>query len=142
MPFFVVPMPCVFSERVHEHVIREHDVSAIAHDEALRDPFTPAALEVVDLTEENREIDHHALADDALGSFAEDPARQEPHDHLFVTDDERVPRVRTTAPANDLIGELRVEVDDLSLTFIAPLGADNGHARHLTCPRSSGWSVR
>ena len=52
-------------------------------------------------------------------------------DELLAVDHQRVAGVRTTAVTNDGMRALGKEVDNLALTFIAPLGADDDDDRHL-----------
>ena len=60
-----------------------------------------------------------------------DARRHEVRDELLAIDHERVAGVRAAAVAHDRMRALGEEVDDLALTFIAPLGADDDDDRHL-----------
>ena len=53
---------------------------------------------------------------------------------LLVADDERVPGVRAAAVADDHVGVLGEDVDDLPLSLVAPLRADHDDRGHV-CPR-------
>ena len=53
------------------------------------------------------------------------PGRNEPQHGLAPADDERVARVVAALEPDDALRVLGQPVDDLALTFIAPLGADD-----------------
>ena len=112
-------------ELVHEDVIRKDHVRAVAHHEPLFDPGAAASRELVDLSQQHGQVDDDALGQNALRAIAQNSARQEPNDDLFVADHERVACVGTTGEPDDHVRELGVDVDDLSFAFIAPLGADD-----------------
>ena len=49
-------------------------------------------------------------------------------DGLLALDHDRVPRIVSALEAHDGVGVLCIEVDDLALAFIAPLGPYDDHA--------------
>ena len=88
-------------------------------------------MQLGDLLEEHLGIDHHAVAEHApLAAAAQDARRDEVRDQLLPVDDERVAGVGAAAVAEDDVGELGVEIDDLAFAFVAPLGADDHHIGH------------
>ena len=100
----------------------------------------PLALEHVELVDQHRGIDHHAVADDGRHPRIEHAARHELELEHLAVDDERVAGVVAALVADDhrrLLGEI---VGEPALALVAPLGADDhraGHERlHVTLPRA------
>jgi hypothetical protein len=87
-------------------------------------------LERGDLVEERPRIDHHAVAEHARLAGVAHPRRHQVRDQLLALDDQGVAGVGAAAVADHGVGDLGVEIDDLALAFIAPLGADHDHDRH------------
>ena len=133
MPRLVVPMAAlpVLAHRVDLAVQRQDDVRALADDEVAIVAEQAARLALVDLLEEHLGIDDHAVAEHAaLAAAAQHARRDEVRDQLLPVDDERVAGVGAAAVADHDVGELGVEVDDLALAFVAPLGADDDYVGH------------
>src|SRR5262249_48555012 len=95
-----------------------------------------ALFALAELLEQHLRIDHHAVAEHALlAAAAQDARRNEVRDQLLPVDDERVTGVGAATVAEHDVGELGVEVDDLALPLVAPLGAhdyDVGHESGYT----------
>ena len=73
-------------------------------------------------------IDVHtidAVADDAELARVENSGRDEMQDGLFSSDDQGMAGVVAPLEAGDHIGIFRVDIDDFSFPFIAPLGSHN-----------------
>ena len=87
-------------------------------------PVLLLLTEVRYLLQELLRVDHKAVAQDAELSRIEHPGGQEVKDHLLAVRDHRVPRVRAALVADEDVHVPTQEVDDLSLTLIAPLSAD------------------
>jgi hypothetical protein len=101
--------------------IRERELSG---------PDVTTLRELVDLAEQARGIDHHALREHAARVRAKDAARDQPNDHLVVADHEGVARVGTSREAHDHLCVLGEEVDDLPLPLVTPLRSDNDNGGH------------
>ena len=106
-------------------MVGKDHVSPIADRKAALDGGVPALHEIVEFGDEHMGIDHHALTKHTARGGSEDPARQQPHDELLVAHHQGVPRIRPARIAHDDVRELGIQVDDLSLAFVAPLGAHN-----------------
>jgi hypothetical protein len=107
-----------------EAMVRQDHVRAFA-DEELAVLQEPLRLTVADLLEEGLGVDDHAVAEDAALAGVEHARRDQVRDQLLAADDERVPGVGTAAVAHDRVGALGEDVDDLALSFVAPLGSDH-----------------
>jgi hypothetical protein len=58
------------------------------------------------------------------------PGRDEVENRLFIADDQSMTGVVPALIADHGVGMLRINVDDLALPFIAPLGPYNNDIRH------------
>ena len=96
---------------------------AIAHQKILADFYSELA-QVLDLGHQRDRIDHHAVADDADFSAAQNSGRNEMENVGRVAVNDRVTCIVTALAANDHIGLAREHVDDLALSFITPLRAN------------------
>ena len=70
-------------------------------------------------------MQHHAVADQAQRTFAQDARRDQVQDGLLAIDDQGVAGVVPALEAHDRTDLLGQQVDDLALAFIAPLGTEN-----------------
>ena len=89
-------------------------------------------LEHVDLVDQHRGIDDHAVADDRRHPRVEDAARHELELEHLAVDDERVARVVAALIADAHRRFLGEVVGDPTLAFVAPLRADDHCAGHET----------
>jgi len=90
------------------------DVHAVAEIDSLcRQP--------IDLLEQGRGMDDHAVADDAVDPLAENAGghQRELVSHALVND--RVPRIRAPLVADDHVVLVAEQVDNLSLGLVSPL---------------------
>src|SRR5690349_21102814 len=62
-------------------------------------------------------------------------------DQLLAVDDERVAGVGPATEARDDVGVLGIEVNDLALALVAPLGSDDHDDRHQVLLRKA-WARR
>ena len=60
----------------------------------------------------------------------EDAGRDEMQDGLLALDDQGMAGVVAPLEPGDHIGVLRVQIDNLSLPFVTPLGSHNHHVCH------------
>ena len=119
--------------RLVDRQVPRHDQVGVAREVDLRGVL-PAALELVEFSDQDFEIDDAAVADHARLA-AHDPARQCTYLVRLVADHDRVPGVRPALVAADHVRVLREQVDDLALPFVAPLRPDDDGRRHVTQSR-------
>ena len=97
----------------------------------------------IDLLEQGRGMDDHAVADDAVDPLAQNPGRHQRElvSHAVVND--RVPRVRAPLVAHDHVVLVAEQVDNLSLGLIAPLEAHDAtsNPRHSAPIRTATDSL-
>jgi hypothetical protein len=67
--------------------------------------------------------------------WTKDPARKEAQGRLHSINNDRVSRVVSTLEANDPVSAFGKYINDLSLTFITPLSANDHNARHTFSSR-------
>ena len=156
MPRPVVPIRRVAAPllaRPVERAVRRQDQRRIVGEaQRLGRNRQPLAAHRLDLGEQRPGIDDDAAADDRQLAGPHDPRRQQAQLVLDIADDERMPGIVAALEAHDDIGALRQPIDDFSLPFVAPLGADDGDIGHLklllrrpsestgrTSPPSSTW---
>ncbi len=87
--------------------------------------------EAVELREKSLGIEHDAVADDACHPWMQNARRNLPQNELTVADDDGMARVRPALVANDEIGPLGHDVDELTFTFVSPLRSDDHHTGSL-----------
>ena len=84
----------------------------------------------LDLLDKMVGIEHHAVADHRELARTDDAGgKQRELEHLAV-DHQRMAGVMAALETNDDVGGERQPVDDLPLSFVAPLGADNNDIGH------------
>ena len=88
---------------------------------------TPMRLEPLDLAQQVRRVDHHAVADVAGHALAHDARWDQLQRRLDALDDQRVAGVVAALEAHHALRVVGQPVDDLALAFVAPLGADHDH---------------
>ena len=96
---------------------------AIAHQKILADFYSKLA-QVLNLGHQRDRIDNHAVPDDADFSAAQNSRRNEMENISRVAVNDGVACVVTALAADDHIGLAREHVDDLALSFVAPLRAN------------------
>ena len=89
-----------------------------------------ARAQAVDLGGQHLRVDDDAVADDAGLARVEDPARDQVELPGLAVAHDRVPGVVAALEADDRVGPLGEQVDDLALALIAPLGANDADAWH------------
>ena len=103
----------------HDHVRLVADAEVVGGDgEALGD-------ELVDLGEEGFGVEDDAVADEVHDARAEDADGEQVGGVLLAVDANGVAGVGAAAVADDDLGLLGEEINDLALAFIAPLEAEN-----------------
>jgi hypothetical protein len=109
---------------VDKLVVRKHEMRTVAHIQAALD-IHAVADETVDLREERIRIENHPIADRAANTWVKNAARDLVQDEGGIPDVYRMACVRSALVANDPIRALGEDVDELSLSLVAPLCADD-----------------
>ena len=109
---------------------RHHQVSTVGNHKILRGDLDPLFGEAVDFIEQGNGIHDHTVANNALLTGPEDAGGNEVKNVFLTVANNGVASVVTALSPHHDVGFLREEVDDLSLTFIAPLGANHYGVRH------------
>jgi hypothetical protein len=135
----VLPQPAL-GRPVQLLVVRHDQVGVAAHPQ-------PAAvdaprLELVDLGDQHRRVDHHAVADDGGDVGVEDAARDQLEGERLLAHHDGVARVVAALVADDHAHLLGEEVGELPLALVPPLGADHDGRRHAPLPRNASLAVR
>src|SRR4029079_18139828 len=105
-------------------VIRQDEVRLVADEQAIADVDAQPGPHV-DLGEQRRRVDDHAVADDAGDAVVQDAGRDEVQDVLLAAHVDGVAGVVTALIAGHHVEPRRHQIDDLALAFIAPLGAQH-----------------
>ncbi len=116
----------LFIERA---VIRQDEVRAVADQQIPADLDSDLA-QAVDLADERDRIDDDAVADHADFAAPQNAGGNEVQDVFFAAVNDGVPGVVAALGADDDVGVLGQDVDDLAFAFIAPLGADENRVCH------------
>ena len=69
-------------------------------------------------------IHNHSIADHTLFLWAKDSRRKQMEDILFTADEDGVAGVVASLHADHDVGPVNENVNNFSLAFVAPLGAD------------------
>src|SRR3989442_281608 len=116
-------------EAVDDLAVRHHDMRPVADAQVLhRVAMGPRLL---DLFQELRRINHHAVPDYVHRAFPEDAGREQMKRVQLVAHLDGMARVRAALEPHDDVGAIGKVVDDLPLAFIAKLGSHHyrrGHA--------------
>src|SRR5918994_4666191 len=116
------------ARRVQEHVVG-HDQVCVGRDAQAAD-VDAALAQPVDLAGQHARVDYDAVPDRADLAGVEDPRRGQVELERLAVADDCVPGVVAALEADDYLGTLRQQVDDLAFALIAPLGADYDLSRH------------
>ncbi len=124
-----------FTRLVDGHVVG-HDDMRVAVDHQLRIIFEIAAFfKIIDLLQKDARVEHHPVGDYAALAFVQNAGRNQMQNRLLLAHHEGVSGVVAALVTDDLIGILRVNINNFSLAFVTPLGADNhniGHKNNLS----------
>ena len=116
------------ARRVEQHVVG-HDQVGVGGDPQVAD-VDAAALQPVDLAEQDARVEDDAVADHADLVRVEDPGGDQVELELLAVADDRVAGVVAALEAHDRVRALGEQVDDLALALVAPLGADYDDSWH------------
>ena len=123
-------------------VVGQHEVGGFADEEAAGE-LDAAFFQALDFLDQRDGVDDDAVGDDAFLARAQDAGGDEVQDEFFLPDLDGVTGVVAALRADDDVGLLGEDVDDLAFSFIAPLGADqNGVHLRQKILRWAGSSGR
>jgi len=88
---------------------------------------SPAQL--VDLGQQLLGVDDDPVADDARRPLVQDARRHKVQDELLIADHHRVARVAAALGPDHHVEILRQEIDDLALSLVAPLHANDARVQ-------------
>ena len=135
------PVPGL-GQAFHDAVIR-HDHMGAVGDLQPSGNCQAAALELVNLLDQQRWVHDHAVGDDARLAVADDPGRDQMEGIPLVTDDDGMAGVGPALVANDDVGIPGEGVKHLRLAFITPLQTDYDRGWQILHPaKTSGRSGR
>ncbi len=117
-----------FACRVEIHVVG-HDQMRVGADPQVADGDA-LALQPLELVDQDLRVDDDAVADDARRPRVQDAGRDQVQLELLGAANDRVAGVVAALEAHDEVGLLGEQVGDLSLSFIAPLGAHDHEPGH------------
>ena len=119
----------LFGQPLLGQVVRQNHMRAVADVQPVAE-IDSLCRQPIDLLEQGRGMDDHAVADDAVDPLAQNPGghQRELVSHALVND--RVPRVRAPLVADDHVVLVAEQVDNLSLGLIAPLEAHDATRAH------------
>src|SRR5579883_2437536 len=99
---------------------RQYKGCIFCNAEAIPAYWYPAPFKVGDFRIQGPRVDDYAIADN--GKLAANHARRQKRKLVGLTvDDQRVPCIVAALKAHNDVGTLRKPIDDLALSFIAPL---------------------
>jgi hypothetical protein len=101
-------------------MIREHNVSRLANDQTPLG-FDSSLLNPLNFSHERDRINHHTISNRTLHLGMKNSRGNQMKDKFFITDFDGVARIISTLGADNDVSFLRHRIDDLALTFIAPL---------------------
>ena len=117
-----------------EFPVQRQDQRHILGDlEVGRRHLDPLAAHLLDLVDEMIGIEDDAVADDRKLARTHDARGKQRELETFAVDDQRMAGVVAALKAHDDVGPDRQPVDDLALSLVAPLGADNDDIGHRAC---------
>ena len=102
----------------------------------------PAPAQLVELVGQHLRVDHDAVPDHAQRVLVQDPRRDQVQLERLPAADDRVAGVVAALEAHDGVGPLGEQVGDLSLAFVAPLGADQYDSGHRRMSVRTVWAQR
>ena len=104
---------------------RQNQRDVLGDLEVGRRHFDPLAAQLLDFLDEMIGIEDDAIADDRQFPRPDDAGRKQRKFVSLAVDHERMAGVMAALKPHDDVGADRQPIDDLALSFVAPLGADN-----------------
>ncbi len=111
-------------------VVGQDHVGLFAHQELGPGRQEAAAAQVVQLFDQDGRVHDHAVADDAKLAGMEDARRDQVEDRLFALDHQSMAGVVAPVKPDDNVGLFGVQIHDLALPLIPPLGSYHDYICH------------
>jgi hypothetical protein len=125
-------------------MIGKNDVRAVADMKPSRQVH-PHAFECLDLLEQSRRVNHHAVADHAIGPRPTNPRRYQRQLVRHAVNHDGVPGIGPALVPHHHIVLIAKQIDDLPLRLVTPLQTNHTRRTHstLSLPYSSrqSWSL-
>jgi hypothetical protein len=106
-------------------VERKNEMSAVREKKVLRSDFNTLLTESGHFFDKSDGVKDNAVTDNAKFSGPENARGNEVQDVLLAIGNDGVTSVVATLTASDDVSVFSQEVNELTFTFVAPLGADN-----------------
>ncbi len=118
----LLPSRSILRRQLNHAMVGQDHLGAIGDKKLLID-VDPQIAQLADLFKKRQWIQHHAVADDGTAVRTQNPARDQLQNEFLPSDDDGMPGVVTARIARHHRKPIGKNVDDLSLSLIAPLGA-------------------
>src|ERR1700722_20521407 len=102
-------------------MVGKNDLRAIGYKKLLVDVHSQFA-KLSDFLKKGQRVEHDAVADHGTAIWPQNPAGHQLQDELLSPDDDRMPGVVAAGIARYHRKPVGKNIDDLSLTLVAPLG--------------------
>ena len=121
----------LFAGQVERAVIGHDDVRVKADQQVIGRYGQAPLLEAVHFTYQHAGIEHHSVSNHAQFAPMKDSGGDQVEDMLLPVYDQSVSGVVSALKPDDQIRPLRKQIDNLALSFIAPLSAHYNYIRHI-----------
>ncbi len=118
----LLPAGRILRGQLNHAVVRQDHLGTI-RDKKLFINVDSQVAQLPDLLEKRQRIQHHAVANDRTAVGTQNPARHQLQNELLPPDNDGMPRVVTACIAGHERKSIGKNVDDLSFSLVAPLGA-------------------
>ena len=129
-------------ERIEFAMQRQNQRDVFGNAQIVRADGDALPLKSCDFVEERLRIDHDAVADHRQLRGPQHARRQQCELVGFAVDHKGMAGIMTALEARNDVGLLRQPVDDLALSLVAPLGADDDNIGHFADIPSATVSAR
>ena len=118
----LLPSGSVLRGQLDHAVVGKNHLRAVGDKELLID-VDPQVAELADFFQKGQGVEHYAVADHGTAVRAQNTARDQLQNELLSADDDSMSGIVTAGIARDDGKSIGENVDDLSFSLVAPLGA-------------------
>src|SRR5271168_531283 len=118
----LLPSGSILRRQLDHAMVGQNHLRAVGDKKLLID-VDPQVAQLADLFKESQWVQHHAIADDRPAVRTQNTARDQLQDELLAPDDDGMSSIVTAGIARYNSKPIGKNVDDLSFSLIAPLGA-------------------
>ncbi len=118
----LLPSGSILRRQLDHAMVGQDHLGAIGDEKLLID-VDPQVAQLADFLKEGQRVEHHPVADDGTAVRTQNSARDQLQNEFLPADDDRMSGVVTARIARHHRKPLGKNVDDLSLSLVAPLGA-------------------